>query len=160
MQSLLENFGIDWKLLLAQAVNFLLLLLVLRVTVYKPLLKLIAERRKKIKDGLVHAEAADARLASIGEMEKKKQQEAEAKGLAIIRESSVKAKVEEARQMEEAAKKVAEMQKRGVAAMEAERGVMMSEVEKEAVGLMKAMLKKAVAASPEHIDEALMKKIK
>jgi F-type H+-transporting ATPase subunit b len=158
MDSLLENFGLDWKLLVSQAANFFLLLVILRATVYKPLLKLIAERRKKIKDGLAHAEEADARLASIGTMQKKKEQEAEAKGLAMIREAGAKAKAEEARQLEEAATKVAELEQRAARARDAERATMMAEVEAASVALVTETIKKAVGAMPEGIDEAMIRK--
>ncbi len=158
MDSLIENFGLDWKVLVSQVVNFALLLLILRLTVYKPLLKLIAERRKKIKDGLAHADEADERLASIGEMQKKKEQEAEAKGLAMIREAGAKAKAEEVRQLEEAAKKVAEMEKRAASTRDAERATMMAEVEAASVALVTETIKKAVGAMPEGIDEAMIKR--
>lgn len=158
MESLLENFGLDWKLLVSQAVNFFLLLVILRATVYKPLLKLIADRRKKIKDGLAAASEADTRLASIGEMQKKKEQEAEAKGLALIREATAKAKIEEARQLEEAGKKVAELERRAASARDAERAAMMAEVEGSAVALVTETIKKAVGAMPEGIDGALIER--
>jgi hypothetical protein len=38
MQQLLDNLGINWELLLSQAVNFALLLIVLRIFVYKPVI--------------------------------------------------------------------------------------------------------------------------
>ena len=38
MEQLFEAFGIDWKLLLAQAINFGVLFLVLSYLLYKPVL--------------------------------------------------------------------------------------------------------------------------
>ena len=49
---LLSQLGIDWKLFLSQAVNFFILLLVLTFFVYKPLIKIVKERNKRIKEGL------------------------------------------------------------------------------------------------------------
>lgn len=53
---LLAKLGIDWRLLVAQAVNFALLLGVLTFFVYKPLLSLIDARRARIAKSLEDAE--------------------------------------------------------------------------------------------------------
>jgi F-type H+-transporting ATPase subunit b len=58
MEELLHNLGIDWKLLLAQIGNFIVLLIILRVFAYKPVLKLMHERSHKIEKGVKDAEAA------------------------------------------------------------------------------------------------------
>jgi len=62
---LLFQLGINWKLFLSQAVNFFILLVILRFFVYKPLLSVIKERNKKIKDGLDKAKEADERLQEV-----------------------------------------------------------------------------------------------
>src|SRR3989338_7233599 len=74
---LIEQLGINWKLLLSQAVNFFILLLVLRFFVYKPLLIVIKERNKKIKQGLEKAEEADVRLKEVDIIAKKKLKKAD-----------------------------------------------------------------------------------
>lgn len=63
MQDLFAAFGIDWRLLLIQAVNFGLLLLILWRFLYRPVLRIIDERRGKIAESVQKAEAADRRLA-------------------------------------------------------------------------------------------------
>lgn len=62
MSELLATFGVNWKLLLIQAVNFGLLLAILSYFLYKPVLKIIDERREKIAEGVRTAEAASRRL--------------------------------------------------------------------------------------------------
>lgn len=62
MSELLATFGIDWKLLLAQAVNFGIVLLALWYFLYRPVLGMIDERRKRIEEGVRNAEEADTRL--------------------------------------------------------------------------------------------------
>lgn len=62
MDQLFSAFGIDWRLLLIQGVNFGLLLGALGYFLYRPLLKVIDERRNKIAEGVRLAEAADRRL--------------------------------------------------------------------------------------------------
>src|SRR3990167_3599303 len=63
MNELFAAFGINWQLLLVQAINFGLLLFVLWYFLYTPVLKLIDDRQKKIADGVKTAEAADRKLA-------------------------------------------------------------------------------------------------
>ena len=53
---LLTKLGIDWKLLLAQVVNFTILLGVLTYFVYRPLLNLLDARRERIRKALEEAE--------------------------------------------------------------------------------------------------------
>jgi F-type H+-transporting ATPase subunit b len=62
MEQLFVAFGVNWKLLMIQAVNFGLLLSVLSYFLYKPVLRIIDERREKIAEGVRTAEAADTRL--------------------------------------------------------------------------------------------------
>jgi F-type H+-transporting ATPase subunit b len=62
MSELFAAFGINWQLLLVQAINFGILLAALRYFLYRPVLKLIDERREKIAEGVKTAEAATRRL--------------------------------------------------------------------------------------------------
>ena len=62
MQELFAAFGVNWQLLLVQALNFGVLLAVLSYLLYKPILKIIDERREKIAEGVRTAEAASKRL--------------------------------------------------------------------------------------------------
>lgn len=71
MGELFATFGVNWKLLLIQAVNFGLLLSVLTYFLYKPVLRIIDERREKIAEGVRTAEAASTRLAEAKEESEK-----------------------------------------------------------------------------------------
>ena len=63
MGELFSAFGLDWKLLVIQTVNFGVLLLILWRFLYRPLVKMLDERRGKIAESVQKAEAADRRLA-------------------------------------------------------------------------------------------------
>src|SRR3989344_5366875 len=63
MSELFDAFGIDWRLLVIQAVNFGLLLAALTYFLYKPILSIIDERQRKIAEGVRTAQAADQQLA-------------------------------------------------------------------------------------------------
>jgi len=59
----LKSLGINLPSLLAQIINFTILLVVLYLLAYKPLLKILDERRRRIQEGLESAEQAKERLA-------------------------------------------------------------------------------------------------
>lgn len=62
MHQLFATFGINWKLLLAQAVNFGILLGILWYFLYQPVMQMLDTRRKRIAEGVEKAKAADLRL--------------------------------------------------------------------------------------------------
>lgn len=64
MDKAVEALGLNLPQLIAQMANFFVLLLVLRLTLYKPILKMLAERKEKIAEGLNAAEIARAEAAS------------------------------------------------------------------------------------------------
>jgi F-type H+-transporting ATPase subunit b len=53
---LLDKLGVDWKILIAQIVNFVILLAVLYRFLYRPVLKMMKERSVKIEKGVKQAE--------------------------------------------------------------------------------------------------------
>ena len=65
MEEIAKVFGLDWKLLLIQIVNFGVLLLVLWYFLYTPVLKMLDSRRDKIEKGVKDAERANERLQEI-----------------------------------------------------------------------------------------------
>jgi F-type H+-transporting ATPase subunit b len=60
---ILNQFGFDIKLFVAQIINFVILVFLFKKFLYKALLKQIQERNTKIKKGLTDAEAAEKALA-------------------------------------------------------------------------------------------------
>lgn len=62
---LLTTLGVEWKLLLAQVINFGLLLLVLWKFVYKPVLHMLEKRSKMIEKGVADAKESEKRLQEI-----------------------------------------------------------------------------------------------
>lgn len=70
MSELFAAFGIDWRLLLIQAVNFGVLLAALTYFLYRPILGIIDERREKVAEGVRTAEEAARKLADAEEESK------------------------------------------------------------------------------------------
>ena len=58
-----EKFGLDWPHFIAQVISFCIVALLLAKFAYKPILKVLAERRQHIADGLANAEKIKQELA-------------------------------------------------------------------------------------------------
>ena len=65
MSAVFAAFGIDWRLLLIDSINFGVLLLALWYFLYAPLTKVLEARRQKVIQGVHDADAASAKLADI-----------------------------------------------------------------------------------------------
>ena len=63
MQQLFSAFGIDWRLLIAQAVNFGIVLVALRYFLYSPVMRMLEERRRVVAKGVEDAQEAAGKLA-------------------------------------------------------------------------------------------------
>jgi F-type H+-transporting ATPase subunit b len=148
MEELIKTFHIDWKLVIAQLVNFAIVLFVLKKFAYGPVLKMMTERTEKIEKGIENAENASKKLAEITEKEKevlvearKQAQEilanAEAVSLKNKEEIVSEAKAQAEKILSDSAKKI-----------EAEKNQMMQEVKGQIAELV-------VAATGKVIDEKM-----
>ncbi len=101
MGDLLRQFGVDGRLLLAQLINFVLLLVVLRWAVYGPLVALLNRRREAVAQSLRDNEAAHVARAEAQAVAAATEREARAKAQTIVAEATAFA---EAKQQEILAK--------------------------------------------------------
>ena len=60
MGSVLEQLGIEGGLLVSQIVNFLILIVILRATLYQPILNMLDQRKQRIAQSMKDAERASA----------------------------------------------------------------------------------------------------
>lgn len=67
MTELLQNLGIDWRLLIAQAINFLIVLWLLNRFVFKKIISYLEDRKNKIEQGLELTEKAKREIQQISE---------------------------------------------------------------------------------------------
>lgn len=65
MGELFAAFGLDWRLLIINLINFGVLTLALWYFLYGPLTKMLEDRRQKVIQGVEDAEAAALRLSEI-----------------------------------------------------------------------------------------------
>ena len=158
MSQLLSQLGIDWKLLIAQAVNFLLLLAILRLFVYGPAYGDAPQAPGKDRGRTRESEGGGQAFAGHQPHGGQKINHAETEGVKIIAKVQEEAKEHEAvlmakaKEHEAAAMKAADERARS-REDEAHRAL-----DAEAALLVKQAIIRAVELSPSSIDDALIEK--
>ena len=115
MDQLLHAFGIDVKLLLAQAVNFGVLLVVLWLVLYKPVMKTLDERKAKIAKCVLDADEASKKLAGADEEASAIVHKADMEASALVSSARETANAEKVRLLKEAANKMFKESERDIA---------------------------------------------
>jgi len=90
MNAIIENLGINWKLFLAQIVNFAIVFFVLRRFVFRPIQEVLDRRENTIKKGLDDAKEAESNLLMAESKYKEKLEEARIEGNKIIADAQNK----------------------------------------------------------------------
>ncbi len=80
----MEGLGINWQTLVAQLINFIILFALLTFLAYKPILKMMDQRSRKIKEGIEQAEHIKEHAAKAEEEVKKQLDAAKKHGQEII----------------------------------------------------------------------------
>jgi F-type H+-transporting ATPase subunit b len=103
----ISQLGINWGVLITQIVTFIILLVLLRIFAYKPLMRMMDERSKRVKDSMEQAESVKEQSARAEEELKKQIEEASREGQDRIARA-VKAGDELKQKAEEEAKRETE----------------------------------------------------
>ncbi|MEK7150900.1 MAG: hypothetical protein AAB783_01740 [Patescibacteria group bacterium] len=156
MAAIFGQLGVDWRLLLAQGVNFLVVIVVLTVFIWKPLLRMMDMRRERIEDGLQNAKNADARLASIDKLKDARMLEAEREAVKLISDAEDDATYRAESIIKTGEKKVATIMKDGQAILAQHREEQFDELIREAGSIVRSAVAKAALLHPAHIDEKLI----
>lgn len=147
MESLIQTFHIDWKIMLAQGVNFAIVLFVLWRFAIKPLRKLMEERNSKIAHGLKEGER---NTELVKETEKAYQEaltKARKEGTEILTEAKKNAEVKRAELLVLAEKDVAILMENSKKSLQAEKQKMLDEAKKELGNLVVTATEKVLAGT-------------
>jgi F-type H+-transporting ATPase subunit b len=87
MPEIFEKLGLDYKLIIAQVVNFVLLLVILQRLAYKPVLKMIKDRTEKIEKSLKQAKKIEEELRNTEETKLAEIKKAKKESQEIIKEA-------------------------------------------------------------------------
>jgi F-type H+-transporting ATPase subunit b len=136
----LTDFGVKPILLIAQIVNFALLLFILQRFLYKPLLKVLADRKQKIADGLKNAEEIEKKLEQITAEREKRLKETAKETEGILKEATQMATKIIADAHTKAGNDVEKIFEKSKQSIEQEREKMRQEMRAELAGLVVAGL--------------------
>ncbi len=160
MDSFINAFHIDWKIIIAQAVNFVVVLLVLHFILIKPLKKVMAERSKKIEQGVEDAKCNAEALKITKEECTKMIAEAKSEANKIFQEGKHDAEAKKAEMLELAKVDVENLIINGKKSLEREKVQMVEDARREIVSLVVAATEKLLNdESDAKLDAKLTKRI-
>ncbi|MFA6256850.1 MAG: F0F1 ATP synthase subunit B [Candidatus Paceibacterota bacterium] len=135
MDSIISTFHIDWKIIIAQAINFGVVFAVLYIFALKPLAKLMEERSGKIAKGIDDAKTNATLLAKTEEEYNDALARAKAEANKIFQEGKKEADAKRIEMLENAKTEVAGVIENGRKVLEAEKVKIVEEAKKEIVDL-------------------------
>lgn len=141
---ILAKLGINGKIFLAQIVNFFLLLYVLKRFLYQPLLNVMKERERKIKQGIVSATKAEKRLEEIEENAKKQLGDAAVEADKILEKAHVEAEEHRKDLLRETQEEILHMKEETKELLRKEKDKIIMEVRQEAADMIVQTVKKIV----------------
>jgi len=150
MDSLIETFHIDWRLLLAQIFNFAVVFAVLYWFAFKPLAKVMAERTSKIEKGLDDAKKVEEKLAHTQVEFNKAMSEAKKQANALLEKAAIEADARKQEMIIKAKEEIGQIINQEKQKMQTEKAVTLKEIKKEVADLVIASVEKILS---EKIDE-------
>lgn len=130
------KFGIEAGPLLVQIISFAILAVVVWYFGFRPLMQTVAERQKKIEEGLQFSEEMKAKLAQSEADYKAKMQQAAADAAAVIETARKTAKETIEKASQDAIARAAEIEKRASENTAREREQMLAELKGEVAALV------------------------
>lgn len=131
MDSLISTFHIDWKIMLAQAINFGIVFLALWYFAIKPIRKLMDERSRKIAEGLAQGAQNAMLLADTQKAYDEALAQARKEGADILTEAKRNADLKRAELLKVAEADVEALMKNGKTSLQAEKQKMLDDAKKE-----------------------------
>jgi F-type H+-transporting ATPase subunit b len=131
IEQIASTFGVDWTHLGAQIVSFGIVCGVLYLLAYKPILRMLDERRQQIASGLANAEKITAELARIESERQVVLRKADAEGKQLIEEARAAAARVQAEETRKAVAAAEQLLVRAREAAERDRASMLAELRRE-----------------------------
>lgn len=144
---ILETLGVYWPKLIAQTINFGLVVFILWRFAYKPVLALLDQRKQTIADSLAKAEQIEKDLADTENRCRQILSEANAKAQQMIEEARASADTLGARKIQDATAQAESVLRKAREAAERDRDQMMQELRGEMGRLVVETTAKVVGRS-------------
>lgn len=143
----LNAFGISWKSLIAQFVNFAILMFLLHRLAYKPLLQFMKDRSERIAKGLQDAQDAQKNLLDSRKEQEKLLTQARKEASVIIESARKAADLQGAAIVTQAKEEVGGIVAQGKKALQQERSLMLQEVKKDVIDMVIASAEKILGGA-------------
>lgn len=141
---ILAKIGFDIEVALANFINFLIIFLLFKIFLFKPIQKIIDKRKEEINLGLQQASQAQISLDSAKEESDQLIKEARQKANTILSEAKIHADEIALKSAEEGKNIVTQMKDRAEKDIAQEKTAMKEDVEKEMTHLVSALAEKVV----------------
>lgn len=151
---LIDKLGIDLKLLIAQIVNFAILLFILTKLIYKPLLKVLDDRKKMIAKSVDDSKKIEDRLSAIEADRDKVLANAGREAMAIVEKAKKESEEEHVKIITAAKKEISTLAERYRAQLKEEKSEMMNEIKKEVAELVVSSSEKILRREFSKDDQA------
>ncbi|MEC8013508.1 MAG: F0F1 ATP synthase subunit B [Verrucomicrobiota bacterium] len=135
-QDIAYTFGVDWPMLVAQSINFLIVAFIIWKFAFSNVLSTIKEREKQISDSLKNADRIKLELEETEKKQQETLQEASLSAKQTVSEAQEKAKAFIEEQKEDARKQAEEIISKAKASMEQEREKVLKEAREEIASLV------------------------
>ena len=150
---ILKDFGVEPLLLLAQIINFIILLYILKRFLYKPILKVLEERKKRIETSMKQADDMQNRF----DESTKKQEELLNKGreeaTRIVEEAKQEARALSTLIQAETKQNIQDSLKKNQESLELEQQKMVAEARGQIVDMIASATEKVVTKSLKESDK-------
>jgi len=144
MSELINSLGLDWKMLVAQLVNFGILVAVLYFFAYKPLLKVLKKRSKMIAESLDKTEKIDKLLAKTKDDYKAKLAAAQEQSQEILAKSKQEAEKYRLESIAKTQEQMEAMVAQSRAALQTEKDLLLDDIKKDVADLVVTASKKVI----------------
>ncbi|MGE5425748.1 MAG: F0F1 ATP synthase subunit B [Bacillota bacterium] len=144
MESIISDFHVDWHLLVAQAVNFGIVISVLYFFAFKPIVKMMADRSARIAQGLKDAEDSRTKLSSTEQETQGMLKDARKQADAVVAEAGRQAEASQAEAVIKAKEQVKSVIEQEKSKLAREKEQTMEEIRLEASALAVSLAEKVL----------------
>ena len=162
MDSFIETFHIDWMTILAQTINFIIVLFVLNFLAIKPLKKIMADRTANIEKGLDDAKKNAETLKNTEKEYELIISKARKEAQVIFENGKNEAEAKKTEIIEKAKKEVESMIENGKQVLESEKIKILDEAKKDIVNLVVKSTEKILETKgdDDNINNKIISKIR
>ncbi|MBI1755045.1 F0F1 ATP synthase subunit B [Candidatus Azambacteria bacterium] len=141
---LFQKFGIDWRLLVMQIINFAILLFILKRYLYKPVMDMLERRREQVKKNFETTEQIQLEFEAFKSQKEEEFSKARLEARGIVDTALERASQIEAKAGEDAKVKSAEILARAKKVIHEEKEKIVDEAKREVAGIVIAATEKVL----------------